>query len=86
MTKYYVFNPNRSKPTVSYDNYDDALKEAERLAEKEDVFFEVLKVVGLVEVERKIKVTEYLKNVDIGFWNKDGEYIEDIQKIDLSKE
>jgi hypothetical protein len=24
--------------------------------------------------------------VDLGFWNKDGEYIEDIQEIDLEKE
>lgn len=26
------------------------------------------------------------KPVDLGFWNKDGEYIEDIQEIDLEKE
>lgn len=24
--------------------------------------------------------------IDLGFWNKDGEYIEDIQEVELDKE
>ena len=34
-------------------------------------------------IEERIKEKQ-LK--DIGFWNQDGEYIEDLQEIDLDKE
>lgn len=31
-------------------------------------------------------LNENLKSVDLGFWSINGEYVEDIQKIDISKE
>ena len=31
-------------------------------------------------------LNENLKSIDLGFWNKKGEYVEDIQEIDLTKE
>ena len=34
-------------------------------------------------IEERIKEKQ---KVDLGFWNKDGEYIEDLQEIDLEKE
>lgn len=61
MTRYYVYNKDRGKPKHAHNNYDDALREAERLAHKEDVDIEVLKVVAKVSVEKKIIITEYLK-------------------------
>ena len=34
-------------------------------------------------IEDRIKEKQ---KVDLGFWNQDGEYVEDIQEIDLEKE
>ena len=34
-------------------------------------------------IEQRIKEKQ---KVDLGFWNQDGEYVEDIQEIDLDKE
>lgn len=64
MNKYYVFNSNRSQPTYVHDTYEEALKEAQRLAQKEGVFFEVLKVVAEVEIEKRLRVKEFLKEVE----------------------
>lgn len=61
MTRYYVYNKDRGKPKYTHNNYDDALREAERLARKEDVDIEVLKVFAKVSVEKKVIITEYLK-------------------------
>lgn len=63
MTKYYVYNRNRGIPKYTHNSYDDALKEAEILAQKEGVFFEVLKVVAEVEIEKRLRVKEFLKEV-----------------------
>ena len=39
-------------------------------------------------IEQRLKelgFTLYQK-VDLGFWNQDGEYVEDVQEVDFSKE
>lgn len=36
--------------------------------------------------EHRTRLNENLKSVDLGFWNKKGEYIKDVQIIDMSKE
>jgi hypothetical protein len=64
MNKYYVYNKDRGKPKYPHSSYAEALKEAERLAEKEGVFFEVLKVVAKVEIEKRLRVKEFLKEVE----------------------
>lgn len=63
MTKYYVFNSNRSQPTYVHDTYEEALKEAQRLAKLENDNFEILKVVAEVEIEKRLRVKEFLKEV-----------------------
>ena len=63
MTKYYVYNSNRGKPTYIHNNYNNALTEALRLADKENDNFQVLKVVAEVEIEKSLRVKEFLKEV-----------------------
>lgn len=64
MNKYYVYNINRGKPKYTHSSYADALTEAERLAKKENDNFQVLKVVAKVEIEKRLRVTEYIKEVE----------------------
>lgn len=64
MTKYYVYNSNRGKPKYTHNSYEEALKEAERLAKQENDNFEVLKVVAEVEIEKSLRVKEFLKEVE----------------------
>lgn len=45
---------------------------------------ETIKIGKFKNVELK-NVGETVK-IDLGFWNQDGEYIEDLQEIDLEKE
>lgn len=50
---YYVFNPERDKPTYRHKSVESAIEEAERLAQLnpgED--FVVLEAVGVARVER----------------------------------
>lgn len=61
MNKYYVYNSNRGKPKYPHNSYEEALKEAERLAQLENDNFEVLKVVAEVEIEKRLRVKEFLK-------------------------
>lgn len=56
MAKYYVYNSLRGKPKHIHTSYEDALAEAKRLASKEDLVFEVLKIESFVLVEKNIKV------------------------------
>lgn len=63
MNKYYVYNKNKSKPKYAHSSYADALKEAQRLAQLENDKFEILKVVAKVEIEKRLRVKEFLKEV-----------------------
>lgn len=63
MTKYYVYNKDRGKPKYPHSSYADALNEAQRLAKLENDNFEVLKVVAEVEIEKRLTVKEFLKEV-----------------------
>lgn len=47
--KYYVYSPERGKPTRQHDCFDDAVKEAEKLAIEERTYFYILSVEAIVE-------------------------------------
>lgn len=64
MNKYYVYNSKKGKPKYAHNTYEEALKEAERLAKQENDNFEVLKVVAEVEIEKRLRVKEFLKEVE----------------------
>lgn len=57
--EYYVFNPQRSKPSVEHVSLEEAKTEAERIAKMcPDTDIEVLKVVGSVKCEVVTKEVE----------------------------
>lgn len=56
---YYVCNERRGNPVVAHETYEDAVKEARRLAEKEKCKFHVFLVVAEVVPEVIIKVKEF---------------------------
>jgi hypothetical protein len=67
-------------------NISEEMADVEIMLEQLKLIFENEKPVNL---EKKYKLertyNRYLK-VDLGFWDKDGKYIEDMQEIELSKE
>lgn len=56
---YYVCNEHRGNPVVAHETYEDAVKEAKRLAEKERCKFKIFIAVAEVEPEIIIKVKEF---------------------------
>ena len=56
---YYVYSPLKGKPNLPHATYETALNEAKRLAEKEKCYFEVLRIVSMVEPITEYRVTEF---------------------------
>jgi len=66
--KYYVYNPSKSKPAYVHKKFDDALKEAKRLARKENDDFEVLQIVSVVGPVKRFEVQHLRHKLNIFDW------------------
>lgn len=67
MAKYYVYSNLKGKPYYIHTSYEEALAEAKRLAMKENLVFEVLKIKSSVVPEMTISVIEEKDHIpDVG--------------------
>lgn len=56
---FYVYSPLKGKPTFTHATYEKALEEAKRLAKKGQCYFQVLKIMSMVEPVTEYKVTDF---------------------------
>lgn len=77
---YYTDENNHLYQMIGYCPYPTVLMQNVRTGQVENIVPDSL----LAENYTKLVKEKQLK--DIGFWTQDGEYIEDIQEVDLEKE
>ena len=58
MGRYFVFNPKADKPRKEYDDYKEALNDAQAISLKEDTNVFVLEVVAEARIQRMVVTTE----------------------------
>ena len=56
---FYVCNEHRGNPVVAHETYEDAVKEAKRLAEKERCKFKIFIPVAVVVPEVTVRTIEF---------------------------
>lgn len=63
--KYYVYSPQKEKPTYIHNSYEKAFKEAKRLAEKEMCLFQILCIATTVEPYVEFEITNNLCDSEV---------------------